>query len=226
VRISLALTGIGGLFSWLAFSAAEEEPTRVVWTIFYCLAIGFGLAIVRHLVFRLCVHEAGISCRGILGHGEIRWQDLDRIYVGVYSIHFHHVSLGEFCRLRLITKQGTKYSFGERVHDAESLAGLIHGYTVREMARQASSKFEHGVELDFGRIRLHRIKGVTYRKWFAWHEIRWEDLTEYGFSDTHVNLHGAKNLLRVNIAAEKVANTHVLEELFDRVRTKTLRAGA
>jgi uncharacterized protein DUF6585 len=93
------------------------------------------------------------------------------------------------------------------------------------MVRKAVSEFERGVELDFGYVRLQKRKGVTYRKWFAWHEIEWQDLQEYGFSSTHVNFGGASKLLRANIAAEKVANTHVLEELLDRVRKGTLRVG-
>jgi len=225
-RISLALIGIGGVFSWLAFDAAKEEPTWIAWTIFYCLAIGFGLLVVRHLAFRLWLHEKGISYRGIVGHREILWRDLDRIYVGAYSIHVHHVALGTFYRLRLITKQGAKLSIGERVHRAETLADSIHSYTLQEMVRKAVNEFESGVELDFGRIRINRKRGVTYRKWFAWREIRWLDLATYGFSDTHVNLKGAQQMLPANIAAEKVSNTHVLEELLDRVRKKSLSVGS
>jgi len=89
---------------------------------------------------------------------------------------------------------------------------------LKEMVRKAVSEFESGVELDFGKIRVSRKMGVIYRKWFAWHEIRWQDLTTYGFSDTHVNLKGTRQLLPANIAAEKVANAHVLEELLDGVR--------
>ena len=162
VRISLAFIGIGGLFSWFAFAAASEPPNRAAdWAIFYCVATGFGLLTLRHLCFRVWLHEGGISYRGILGHCEIRWRELDRIYVGAYSIHFHYVALGDFCRLRLITKQGVKYSIGERVHGTESLAELIQGYTVLDMARTAVREFESGVELDFGRIHLHRKNGVT-----------------------------------------------------------------
>lgn len=222
IRISLALIIIGGFSSWLAFGGARDDPNWLTWTIFYCLAIGFGFLVVRHVCFRVELREGGVSFRGILGHAEIPWRDLDRIYVGAYSIHTEYVALGEFCRLRLITKQGMKYSIGERVHGAESLAELIHSYTVAEMARKAVGEFERGVELDFRYVRIQKRKGVTYRKWFAWHEIKWQDLTEYGFSNTHVNFRGAQNLIRANIAAEKVANTHVLEELLHRVRKGTL----
>src|SRR5262249_32680249 len=65
-RISMALIGIGGLFSWLAFDAAKEEPTWIAWAVFYCLAIGFGPLVMRHLALRLWLHEKGISYRGIV----------------------------------------------------------------------------------------------------------------------------------------------------------------
>jgi hypothetical protein len=160
------------------------------------------------------------------GAQEIHWRDIDRIYFGSYEIHVHYIALGTFYRLRLVTKQGTKLSLGERLHSADVLAGQIQGYTLPEMLRKALSEFESGVELDFGKIRISRKKGVRYERWFAWHEIRWEDLTLYGVSDSHVNLGGAKRIFQVNIAAEKIANIHVLEALLDRVRKGTLRVGA
>jgi hypothetical protein len=225
-RISLVLVTIGGLFSWLAFIAAAEFRSWIGWAIFYFVAIGFGLLVVRQLFFRLWLHESGISYRGLLGAHEIHWREIDRIYFGSYEIHVHYIALGTFYRLRLVTKQGMKLSLGERLHSADVLADQIQGYTLPEMLRKALSEFESGVELDFGKIRIGRKRGVMYERWFAWHEIRWEDLTIYGVSDSHVNLGGAKRMFQVNIAAEKIANVHVLEALLDRVRKGTLRVGA
>ena len=93
------------------------------------------------------------------------------------------------------------------------------------MLRKASHEFESGVELDFDRIRLSRADGVGYRRWFAWNRIQWQDLTEYGLSESHMNLESAKKFFKVNIAAEKIANTHVLESLLDKIRKGAMSVG-
>lgn len=224
-RITLALLGFGGLFCWLAYEAAVEFRERIAWVIFYLLSVGFGLLTVIHLSFRVWVHEGGLSYRGIFGHVAIPWREIVRVYFGAYDIHAHYFVLGTFHRLRLVTKSGVNPSIGERVHSAGELGELIRSRTLPDMLQKAKHEFENGVELDFARIRIQRKSGVKYYKGFRWHEIRWGDLTEYGVSDSHVNLGSAKRLFKANIAAEKVANTHVLEEILDRVRAGNLNAG-
>src|SRR5215475_5342130 len=117
-RISVALSGIGVLFSWLAYDAALEFHGWIAWAVFYFLSIGFGLLVARQLVFRLWITEGGFSCRTLLGRTEVFWRDIERIYFGAYDIHAHYVALGTFYRLRVVTKQGARLSIGERAHRA------------------------------------------------------------------------------------------------------------
>jgi len=222
IRLAVALFGIGTLLSSLAYDTARQFHDAIAWIIFYFLSLGFGLLLVRHLVFRLWVHESGISYRTIFGEREIRWRDLDRIYYGSFDIHLHYVPLGTFYRLRLITKQGEKLSIGERLHGANDLADLIQSHTLPEMLRKATHEFENGVPLDFGAIRVSRKDGVIYRKWFAWHTILWENFEFRGTTDAHVRVSDFKKWFGANISAEKVANVHVLEALLDRVKKGAL----
>jgi hypothetical protein len=225
VRIALVMIALGGFFTWLFFEGAREFHSKTAWLFFYSVGSCSGCLILRHLNFRVWVHESGILYRGIFGVGELLWRDFEKVYYGSYDITFHFVTLGVFHRLTLITRQGTKLSIGERLHGSGDLAELIQSYTLSEMIRKAAHEFERGVQLDFGAIRLSRKSGVKYQNWWLWHEIRWENLSKYGVSDTHVNLGAANKLFGVNIRAEKVANVHVLEELLDRVKKKTLSVG-
>jgi hypothetical protein len=220
IKITLVLIGLGAFFSWFFFVAAREFQDGIVWAVDYFVGAAFGLLLVRHLAFRLWVHESGISYRGILGHGEIRWRDLDRIYFGSYDINVHYLPLGTFYRLRLIAKHGEKLSIGERLHGAGDLAELIHSYTLPEMLRKATHEFANGQVLDFGAVRLSRRGGVVYRKWFAWREIRWKDLESYGTTDSHFRVQDFKKWFGRNISAEKVANIHVLEAMLDDIRKR------
>jgi len=222
VRLALLLIAAGGFFTWIFLEGAREFHSVTAWLFFYLVGACSGLLILRHLVFRVWVHESGILYRGIFGVGEILWRDFDKIYYCTYDITFHFVTLGVFHRLTFITKRGLKLSIGERLYGSGDLAELIQSYTLPEMMRKAVHEFERGAQLDFGAIRLSRKNGVKYQNWWFWHEIRWENLSKYGVSDTHVNLSADNKLLGANIRAEKVANVHVLEELLDRVKKKTL----
>jgi hypothetical protein len=158
LKVAILLLVVGTFFSWLAFVAAQEFREAIVWIFFYLLSVGFGLLVVSHLWFRVWIHDSGISYRGIHGHNEIRWHDLERVYVGAYSVHAHYLPLGTFYRLRLISKHGPRLSIGERVHNADELAELIQVFTLQKMLRKSLHEFENGIELDFGRIRISRKK--------------------------------------------------------------------
>jgi len=225
VRLVLVLIAVGGFFTWIFLEGAREFHSRTAWLVFYLIGACSGLLILRHLIFRVWVHESGILYRGMLGVGEILWRDFDKIYYCTYDITFHFVTLGVFHRLTLITKRGLKLSIGERLHGSGDLAELIQSYTLPEMMRKAVHEFERGAQLDCGAIRLSRKNGVKYQNWWFWHEIRWEHLSKYDVSDIRVNLRAANKLFETNISADKVANIHVLKELLDRVKKKTLSVG-
>jgi len=217
-RIAIVVSGVGVLFSWLAYVTALEMRGAVAWMIFYFLAVGFGLLIARHLVFRVWVHETGISYRGLLGYEELPWRELERVYFGSYDINVHHIPLGTFYRLRLITKRGKKLSIGERLHAADDLMELIKSYTLKEMLRQAMHEFWAGVAVDFGAVRVHRVDGLKVRKWFQWVTIRWEELADYNISSDRTGFGRWNKRFVLRINSERIANIHVLESLLDEAR--------
>jgi hypothetical protein len=60
------------------------------------LSAGFAVLALRHLLSRVWLHETGISFQGIFGYGEMRWQEVERLYFGSYEIHAHYIPLGTF----------------------------------------------------------------------------------------------------------------------------------
>jgi len=222
IKTAIAVVLVGTFVPWLIYVLVVGLKVAFAWIIFYSISVGCGLLIVSHLWFRVWVHEFGISYRGILGYGEIRWGDLDRIYFGSYTVHAHYIPLGTFYRLRLISLHGEKLSLGERIGEADELANLIQSYTLAQMYQKVLRQLENGKEVNFGRICINRKMGIRYHKWFFWHEIRWKQLNGYSVSDSHVNIAGEGKLFKVNIPTEKIANVHVLGHLLDGVRKGTI----
>jgi hypothetical protein len=173
--------------------------------------------VLRQLSSRVWLHETGISYRGILGHGEMPWLDMDRLYFGSYEIHAHYIPLGTFYRLKIVSTHGQKISLGERVRGGDELAEEIARFTLRPMMQRAMQSFENGQELDFGAIGVSRAEGVSVRKWYADKKISWQEIEGYDHTDAYFKFHRFKKYFAVSVPSGRVANAHVLHALLDGV---------
>jgi hypothetical protein len=217
IRVVAILVPIALLFSWLAFAVARDLRDRTAWIVFYVLAGGFLVLIGHYLSSRVWVHELGLSFRGILGYGEIRWDEVERTYFGSYKIHAHHIPLGTFYRLKLRSANGQKISLGERIRGADQLAQQIAKFTFDRLLQQASQQFDVGTQIDFGAIRVSRTGGVTLKKWFRNKTMRWDEIAGYETTANHMTFHRLGSLFSRRVAAERIANMHVLRALLNTV---------
>jgi uncharacterized protein DUF6585 len=209
-----AILGVVGVFPCLlAFAVAIEVRDPIAWAIFYALFALYGGMFLRQLSSRVWLHETGISYRGILGHGEMRWLDLDRIYFGAYEVHAHYIPLGTFYRLGLVSRQGQKVSLGERVRHADELAQEIRKLTFKQLMEKATQIFENGQEVDFGGILVSRTEGLTVRRWLSDKNIPWPEIEGYEATDAYFKIHQFKKRFSVNVSSQKIANVHVLRAL-------------
>ena len=81
IKVTAILVVVGLLLCLLVFAVAMEIKDATAWTIFYLLAVLYGGTVLRQLSSRVWLHETGVSWRGILGQGEMRWLDFGAISV-------------------------------------------------------------------------------------------------------------------------------------------------
>jgi len=217
IKVTVILGVVGGLLCLLAFAVAIEVKDPTAWVIFYALTALYGGVFWRQLSSRVWLHESGISYRGILGHGEMQWLDLDRIYFGSYEIHAHYIPLGTFYRLVLVSTHGQKVSLGERVRDADELAERIRKLTFKPMMQRVAQSFESGQEVDFGAMRVSRAEGVTIRRWYSDKKIPWPEIEGYEVTHAYFKIHRFKKRFAVSVSSQKIANAHILRALLDGV---------
>lgn len=206
---------IGGLFCGFAYAVAAEVQDKTARTVFLGMTAAFLGLLLHHLRSRVWVHDSGISFRGLLGYGELRWQDVERIYFYAYEVHAHWIPLGTFYRLKLVSAHGRKISLGERIQHAEDLAQSVGKATVERLLQKAVQEFNSDQEVDFGTIVVSRAGGMTVKKWHGDKQIRWEEIAGYDFTASHVGIHRFEKLFSVNIGTERVANILVLRALLD-----------
>ena len=220
VRILAILSAIALLFCWLSFAVAWEVRDQKAWIVFWALTAGFAGIIGHYLASRVWVHQLGLTYRGIFGYGEIRWLEVERFYFGSYEVHAHYFPLGTFHRLKIVSTQGRKISFGEHVRRADELAATIGKFTFEPLLQKALQKFNFGSGVDFGAIRMHPAEGLTLVKWYADKKIRWDELQGYDVTSAYLKFHRFGKTFAWTVSAERVANVPVLRALLDSVMGK------
>lgn len=217
---------IGGMFCGFAYAVAAEVQDRTAWAVFSGMTAIFAGLVLHHLRSRVWVHDSGISFRGLFGYGELRWQDVERIYFYAYELHAHWIPLGTYYRLKLISMHGQKTSLGERIQHAEDLAKSIGKATLERLLQKAVQEFNREATVDFGSILVSRAGGVTLKKWYADKTIPWAEIAGFDFTNSHVGFHRFDKLFSVNIGVEGVANALVLRALLEGVMGKVWRVAA
>ena len=210
---------VGLLFCTVALLFAMDLRERAAWIVFYVLTLLWMLLLLRYLLSKAWLHEVGISYRGMLGYGEMRWLEVARLYFGSYELHAQHIPLGTFYRLKLVSIQGQRVSLGERLRRADHLAGRIARFTFEPLLQKATHEFSADAAVDFGAIHLARQDGVTIDKTFFDKNLRWEEIAGYDFDSVYVRFHQFKGL-SWKVQAERVPNARVLEALLDGVMHK------
>jgi hypothetical protein len=208
---------VGPVPCLLALGVATGVRDPIAWAIFYGLAALYGGMFLRQLSSRVWLHQTGISYRGILGHGEMRWLDLDRLYFGSYEVHAHYIPLGTFYRLTLVSTHGQKVSLGERVRHAKDLAEDIRLLTFKRLMEKAMESFENCQEVDFGAVHVSRKEGVAVKKWYSDTKIPWQAIEGYECTDAYFKFHRFNKRFAVSVSSERIANAHVLRALLDGV---------
>lgn len=211
---------IGGMFCGLAYAVAAEVQGRTAWAVFSGMTAVFVGLLLHHLSSRVWVHDSGISFRGLFGNGELRWQDVERIYFYAYEVHAHWIPLGTFYRLKLVSTHGQKISLGERIRHAEDLAQSVGKATLERLLQKAVQEFNSDRTVDFGAILVSRAGGVTIKRWHSDKQIRWEEIAGYDFTASHVGFHRFEKRFALNIGTEGVANALVLRALLNGVMGK------
>ena len=216
IRVVAIVLFLALFFCTVALLFALDLRDRTAWIIFYLLTAAFLLLLLRYLLSKAWLHELGISYRGMLGYGEMRWLDIARLYFGSYELHGHHIPLGTYYRLKLVSIHGKRVSLGERLRRSDDLAHRITRFTFEPLLRKAMQDFSADAEVDFGRIRVSRPQGVTISKTFFDKGLRWEEIAGYDFNSVYITFHPFKGFSWM-VPSESVPNTQVLKALLDGV---------
>jgi hypothetical protein len=141
------------------------------------------------LSVRLSLDPVGIRYRSLLGQAEMRWDEVDELYVGAVTTllngiipagtryrfrlksgtareqrvkQVRHFATVEFTRTSV--KSGTaasQLSFGSRFSNAMRVADVINNFTFPVLWQKMTAQYNNGLEVSFGDFRVSR-QGVRF----------------------------------------------------------------
>ena len=216
-RVAGIVLVLGLIFGGLAFAVAYGIHDQTAWLVFDGVAAFFSLLLWRQLVYRAWLHETGISYRKVLGSGEVRWMEVERVFFGSHDLDAHGIPLGTFSSLRLVTTYGRKITLGESIRDTDELYDAVSQKTFDALYRKAVQEFNSNREVDFGAIRVSRETGVTIRRWFHRQTIPWRDIAAFRYSPHYFVFDRVSSRFETRVVSEHVANIRALHALLTNV---------
>jgi hypothetical protein len=228
-RLTAMIAGAGSVVCLVFYGVAHELKNDVTaWSIFFALTVAILGVLLQQAGFRVWVHESGVSWRGILAEGEMRWGEIEQVYFSSYRVRGpYHIPLGTYYRLKLVNTQGKQIAIGERVRRTEVLLVWIQQRTREAMLAKATGLFASGAEVGFGPVRVSRADGVTLKRWRGKKTIRWEEIESFaGQWDGAIGCEGAdvraQSVLRWSCEWACVERTADVDaEFVEEVRSRT-----
>lgn len=179
--------------------------------------IVFGLVgfwIVWLISVRVSLHENGIAYRSLFSAKAILWADIDRFYYRAYKQSINFIPVGTWYSFKLINAENGRISFGNRIERPEEVGNRLIEATYPLIFRKAVERFEQGLDVNFGLVRLSRSNGISIETLSGTVNVPLDSVANYrieqgSFLVWHV---GQK---RTRIAIWKIPNVFVLVGLLD-----------
>lgn len=137
------------------------------------------------LSVRASLDERGIYYRSLFGAAEMKWDEVEQLwFIGERGRIAPYAPASKSYHLRITDRQGKTLTTGGRFERTGELADRIFTYTTDRLFEKCWQRFQRGEEVDFGRIRLHRDRGMGIRKGGSNIDyVPWTEVNQYGVKE-------------------------------------------
>lgn len=211
VVVAFALLDIWGFYG--AFTEGSIQGLAVL---FGLGVVGFALWIAWLLSVRVSLHENGIAYQSLFGSKQMLWNEVDRFYYSALKRSINFRPAGTYHSFKLQDSRGLRLSFGNRVERPAELGSKLIQLTYPTLLQKLAARFDSGIELEFGPVRLSRLGGIQIKKFFRVVKIPLDSVAGYRIEA------GSLYILRVGkrtpgISIGRIPNAFVLLGLLDAI---------
>ncbi len=184
------------------------------------------------LSVRVSLHPDGISYQSWFGSKELRLDELQRVYYSSVKRSVNFIPIGTYYKFKLIDSSGKKLSFGNRVERPGVLGPKLVQHTHPALLNNAVRLLQSGQEVDFGKIRVTRDRGVkvTRPAWLGLRvrteEIPWDQVSGYRIDQGHFYIFRQGQKTTTGPLVSQVPNAFVLLALLDGIYRQAAPASA
>ena len=216
-KSSLVIVVLFGLLPALYLFGQEDPFNLEALGIVALFMTPFAAAVTWLSSVQLTFHEEGIAYRSLLGSKQMRWDQIEKFYYSSVKQSVNFIPIGTYYTFKLIDSTGQKIKFGNRFERLADLGTKLIEHTYQPLLTRLADKFDSGVELDFGSIRVSREKGIKVKKTFRWKEYPWDQVSEYAINDGQVYIWPAGKKYVNGSSLAEVPNAFVLMGLLDMI---------
>jgi hypothetical protein len=211
------LTAGSVLLIWISLhTTGDDSPGD--YRIYLATAVFFGACAFWTWKKVVVLHAEGITYRNLLGEQHMRWDEVEKFYYSATKRSVNFIPIGTYYSYKLIDGQGKKISFGTGIEKPQVLGIKLIELTQSPLYKKVAQLFNNGVDVDFGPMKLNRVKGVTVKKFFGgWKQVPLGNVYSYSMDkglfciwDTDRKLITAANI-------SDTPNAFVLQALLDSI---------
>lgn len=203
--------------AWMSLHASEADSPGD-YRLYLVAAILLAANVVRIWKRQVELHAEGISYRSLFGEKQMRWDALQKFYYSATKRSVNFIPIGTYYTYKLIDQQGTKIVLGNGIEHPKDLGLKLVELTTPFLLKKTAHEFNSGLEVDFGRIKLNREKGLTVRKLLGgWKTVPLTQVYSYQIQLGQFCLYSADGKLIGAAGIADVPNAFVLQALLDSI---------
>jgi hypothetical protein len=215
----LTLLAAGSAYlAWIKVHMPEENGTPGDYRIYIVISILLGAYAVWTSKRLVVLHAEGITYRNLLGEQQMKWDDVQNFYYSATKRSINFIPVGTYYSYKLLDAHGKKISLGTGIAQAKALGARLIELTQLPLLKKATEQFNNGANVDFGPIKLDRVKGITVKKWLrGWKQVPLSEVHAYTIQSGQFFIWGAGEKLLSASTLPDIPNAFVLHALLDAI---------
>jgi hypothetical protein len=143
------------------------------------------LLVIWLMSIRVTLHNDGISYHSLFGDKEMRWDALEQFYYGATKRSVNSIPVGTYYHFKFVDADGKKLRLGNRVASPGKLGPKVVEQSYPALFKKVADRYNQGLEVDFGAIRVNRNAGIKVKKLFGHKEIPWKEVSSFAIQKGH-----------------------------------------
>ena len=204
--------------AWLVYVAFTANPRDSGFKTLSLVLLALPVLVFLWLrSIQVTLHSDGISYRSLFGEKEMRWDAVERFHYAATTRSVNFIPIGTYYEFKFVDSEGKKLRWGNRVERPGKLGPQLVEYSYPALFKKVADRYNCGMEVDFGAIRVKRDTGIRVKKFFGNKEIPWDQVSSFAIQSGHFYIWRKGEKRTTGPLLRHVPNAFVLQGLLNSI---------